>query len=189
MCFFVCFVCVLYFGRSTPSPASRPSHQTLCSWPFFLGPSLTNNFFLISIICLALLVFVTACKLLVVAWGSSSLTMYQTQAIYLHWDWGVLGLEKEMATHSSVLAWRIPGTGEPGGLLSMGSRTWLKRLSSSSSSSHWITSEVPRYMYSPFCSFLSLCEWKSVIPLKVRVSRMDYPIFQATGSILLVTNL
>ena len=30
-------------------------------------------------------------------------------------------LEKEMATHSSVLAWGIPGTGEPGGLLSMGS--------------------------------------------------------------------
>ena len=30
-------------------------------------------------------------------------------------------LEKEMATHSSVLVWRIPGTGEPGGLLSMGS--------------------------------------------------------------------
>ena len=30
-------------------------------------------------------------------------------------------LEKEMATHSSVLAWRIPGTGEPGGLLYMGS--------------------------------------------------------------------
>ena len=30
-------------------------------------------------------------------------------------------LEKEMATHSSVLAWRIPGTGQPGGLLSMGS--------------------------------------------------------------------
>ena len=30
-------------------------------------------------------------------------------------------LEKEMAAHSSVLAWRIPGTGEPGGLPSMGS--------------------------------------------------------------------
>ena len=29
-------------------------------------------------------------------------------------------LEKEMATHSSVLAWRIPGTGDPGGLQSMG---------------------------------------------------------------------
>ena len=30
-------------------------------------------------------------------------------------------LEKERATHSGVLAWRIPGTGEPGGLPSMGS--------------------------------------------------------------------
>ena len=30
-------------------------------------------------------------------------------------------LEKEMAPHSSVLVWRIPGTGEPGGLPSMGS--------------------------------------------------------------------
>ena len=38
-------------------------------------------------------------------------------------------LEKEMATHSSVLAWRIPGTGKPGGQPSMGSaqsRTRLK---------------------------------------------------------------
>ena len=43
-------------------------------------------------------------------------------------------LEKEMATHSSVLAWIIPGTGEPSGLPSIGlhSRTQLKRLSSSS---------------------------------------------------------
>ena len=41
-------------------------------------------------------------------------------------------LEKEMATHSSVLAWRIPGSGEPGGLPSMGlHRVGLKRLSSS----------------------------------------------------------
>ena len=43
-------------------------------------------------------------------------------------------LEKEMATHSSVLAGRVPGTAEPGGLPSMGSHrvTQLKRLSSSS---------------------------------------------------------
>ena len=34
---------------------------------------------------------------------------------HLAWLW-----EKAMATHSSTLAWRIPGTGEPGGLLSMG---------------------------------------------------------------------
>ena len=47
-------------------------------------------------------------------------------------------LEKEMATHSSVLAWRIPGMEEPGRLPSYGvsqSQTRLKRLSSSSSSS------------------------------------------------------
>ena len=45
-------------------------------------------------------------------------------------------LEKEMATHSSVLGWRIPGMGEPDGLRVWvaQSRTRLKRLSSSSSS-------------------------------------------------------
>ena len=53
-------------------------------------------------------------------------------------------LEQEMATHSSVLAWRIPGTGESGGLPSMGSqsRTQLKRLSCSCSSSSSSSSRV-----------------------------------------------
>ena len=37
-----------------------------------------------------------------------------TFTIHIH------ALEKEMATHSSLLAWRIPGTGEPGGLPSIG---------------------------------------------------------------------
>jgi len=39
-----------------------------------------------------------------------------TERLHFHFP----ALEKEMATHSSVLAWRIPGTGKPGGLLSMG---------------------------------------------------------------------
>ena len=39
----------------------------------------------------------------------------------LHFHFSFHALEKEMATHSSVLAWRIPGTGEPGRLPSMGS--------------------------------------------------------------------
>ena len=39
----------------------------------------------------------------------------------LHFHFHFHALEKEMATHSSVLAWRIPGTEEPGGLPSMGS--------------------------------------------------------------------
>ena len=40
-----------------------------------------------------------------------------TERLHFH------ALEKEMTTHSSVLAWRIPGTGEPGGLPSMGSQS------------------------------------------------------------------
>ena len=46
-------------------------------------------------------------------------------------------LEKETATHSSALAWRIPGTEEPGGLPSQVAQSWtrLKLLSSSSNSS------------------------------------------------------
>ena len=46
-------------------------------------------------------------------WGSSELDT--TERLHFH------TLEKEMATHSSALAWRIPGTGEPGELPSMGS--------------------------------------------------------------------
>ena len=47
--------------------------------------------------------------------GESDTTVNFTFTFHFH------VLEKEMATHSSVLAWRIPGTGEPGGLLSLGS--------------------------------------------------------------------
>ena len=52
------------------------------------------------------------------AWWAAvhgSLESDTTKGLHFH------TLEKEMATHSSVLAWRIPGTGEPGGLPSMGS--------------------------------------------------------------------
>ena len=45
----------------------------------------------------------------------------RTQLSNFTFTFYVHALEKEMATHSSVLAWRIPGTAEPGGLLSMGS--------------------------------------------------------------------
>ena len=44
--------------------------------------------------------------------------MQETWVRSLGWD---ESLEKEMATHSSVLAWRIPGMAEPGGLPSVGS--------------------------------------------------------------------
>ena len=57
----------------------------------------------------------------------------QTQLSDFTFTFHFYALEKVMATHSSVLAWRISGTGEPGGLLSMGlqSQTRLKQLSSS----------------------------------------------------------
>ena len=50
-------------------------------------------------------------------WGPKSRTWLSDFTFTFHFH----ALGKEMATHSSVLAWRIPGTGEPGGLPSMGS--------------------------------------------------------------------
>ena len=43
--------------------------------------------------------------------------MLETWVLYLGWE---VSLEKGMATHSSILAWRSPWTEEPGGLQSMG---------------------------------------------------------------------
>ena len=55
-------------------------------------------------------------------WGHKESDM--TEQLHFHFSLFTFhfhALEKEMATHSSVLAWRIPGTEEPGGLPSMGS--------------------------------------------------------------------
>ena len=62
-------------------------------------------------------------------WASGSFLMSQLftsrsqiiRALDFTFTFHFHSLEKEMATHSSVLAWRIPGTGEPGGLPSLGS--------------------------------------------------------------------
>ena len=52
---------------------------------------------------------------------SSGVAKGQTRLSDFTFTFHNYALEKDMATHSSVLAWRIPGTGEPGGLPSMGS--------------------------------------------------------------------
>ena len=52
--------------------------------------------------------------------GSLGVTEGQTRLSNFPFTFHFLALEKEMATHSSVLAWRIPVMGEPGGLPSMG---------------------------------------------------------------------
>ena len=80
-------------------------------------------------------------------------------------------LEKEMATHSSVLAWRIPGMAEPGGLPSMGSqsRTWLMRRSSSSS--RWL---VMLNTFSFMCWSLVCLLWKNVYSGPLTILKSDY---------------
>ena len=52
---------------------------------------------------------------------SHGVTKSRTQLSDFTFTFHFHALEKEMATHTSVLAWRIPGTGEPGGLPCMGS--------------------------------------------------------------------
>ena len=63
-------------------------------------------------------------------------------------------LEKQMATHSSVLAWRIPGTGEPGGLPSLGSHRvrhdWSDLACTYCHFVHWFLLDLTVL----FCSFL-----------------------------------
>ena len=57
------------------------------------------------------------------AWWAAvhGVTQSRTRLSYFTFTFHFHALEKEMATHSSVLAWRIPGMGKPGGLPSMGS--------------------------------------------------------------------
>ena len=57
------------------------------------------------------------------AWWAAvhGVTKSQTQLSNFTFTFPFHALEKEMATHSIVLGWRIPGMGEPGGLLSVGS--------------------------------------------------------------------
>ena len=63
-----------------------------------------------------------SCLILRTPWTAAyqappSMELDTTELIHFHFH----ALEKEMATHSSVLAWRFPGMGEAGGLLSVGS--------------------------------------------------------------------
>ena len=57
------------------------------------------------------------------AWRAAihGVTKSQTRLSNFTFTFHFHALEKKMATYSSVLAWRIPGTGKPGGLASMGS--------------------------------------------------------------------
>ena len=73
----------------------------------------------------------------------------------LHFHFHFHALEKEMATHSSVLAWRIPGTGEPGGLPSMGSH----RVRHDWSELAWESIELDKAVVLVWLDWLVFCEY------------------------------
>ena len=78
----------------------------------------------------------------------------------------VLGfmLEKEMATHSNILAWRIPRTEEPGRIQSMGSQSWT-RLSDSHTHAAWCNWDLVFFAYtciSVVQQILCGVNWQSV---------------------------
>ena len=66
-------------------------------------------------------------------------------------------LEEEMATHSSILAWKIPWTEEPGGLQSMGSQRWL------SSGAHTVHTHWRKRRYACFCWSSRLFCWPDLM--------------------------
>ena len=76
-----------------------------------------------------------------------------TERLHFH------ALQKEVANHSSTLAWRIPGTGEPDGLPSVGlySRTQLKQLSSSRLKVNLAKWQDPRPNVKKLTVFLNTC--------------------------------
>ena len=78
-------------------------------------------------------------------------------------------LEKEMATHSSVLAWRIPGMGEPGGLLPMGSHRvrhdWSDLAAAAAAVRRTVNSQVVNSVFKYHVATSWLSNWE--------VSRVD----------------
>ena len=72
-------------------------------------------------------------------------------------------LEKEMATHSSILAWRIPYTEEPGRLQSMGSqRVWLSGSNYHSLDIHKLVYHWPLQLHFPYVTFSLQLQWLGV---------------------------
>ena len=104
-----------------------------------------------------------------------------TERLHFHFS----ALEKETATHSSVLAWRIPGTGEPGGLPVTQSHTRLKWLSSSSSTVNG--GEIPSNPTSPFNPIMCavLCSVSSAVStLFTSDSLLPYGLCSPPGSLV-----
>ena len=97
-------------------------------------------------------VCVCMCSSQVAQWVKNCPAMQETQETWVPSLGGKDPLGKEMATHSSILAWRIPWTEEPGGLQSLGSqRVGHNRRNLSCTRAHTHI-QTPRHAYSIVCS-------------------------------------
>ena len=87
-------------------------------------------------------------------------------------------LEKEMATHSSVLAWRIPGTGEPGGLPSMGlprvRRDWSDLAAAAAAEINTALQINCKCVKLLSHVWLSVAPWTASHPLSIGFSRQEH---------------
>ena len=106
-------------------------------------------------------------------WVARSRTQLSNFTFTFHFH----ALEKEMETHSSILAWRIPGTGEPDGLLSVGSHRvghdWSGLAAAAAATLMIMVSEnsfnrnrpLPLY---PVCIWQSTSSWFHLTSVQVR---------------------
>ena len=115
---------------------------------------------------------------------SRTLLSYFTFTFHFH------VLRKEMATHSSVLAWRIPGTGEPGGLPSMGSqRVGHDEATQQQQHIHSVVHVSPSSNSQIFhLSKLKLCPLNTKSPFPIPTPTSHLPSLWALASINVLSN-
>ena len=100
---------------TSPSPSLNLLCCDISSLSSAAGKKKATSFFYLSFRCVILIIGTS----LVAQMGKNLPAMRETQVQSLGWE---DPLEKGMATHSRILAWRTPWTEEPGGLPSMGSQ-------------------------------------------------------------------
>ena len=98
--------------------------------------------------------------------------------LYTHY----LTLEKEVATHSSILAWKIPWTEKPGGLRSMGSQSWT-----------WLSTVLHFLCLTPLCTHVVwFCAMFQPVSIKIFLSNWTHEIqntFQKNSKLIHITIL
>ena len=92
-----------------------------------------------------------------------------TEQLHFHFP----ALEKEMATHSSVLAWRIPGMAEPGGLPSMGSHRVGHDWSDLASTAAAAAAASPNLSYMTSAAYLYLKFWYLVTEVNLANTKLN----------------